>query len=286
MKISEDKQETLNRIVNDLKSINNVTAIVLGGSYSTGMANENSDLDIGIYYHESSPFSIESIKSIADKYNSGDETTVTSFYQWGAWVNGGAWIETKSGEVDFVYRNIEQVKSTIEKSKEGIYINDFEQQPPYGFSSTIYLAETYYCVPLFDPENIIQNLKKEVKQYPEKLKQTITQQSLWSAEFTLWQADKFAKKFDFYNTVGCFSRALKNIIEALLAINELYSIGDKKSMEVLKRAPKLPEKLESRIEVIVNLDKQNIVSKTNELRQLFEETVSFAKDSYHPYFKL
>jgi hypothetical protein len=137
--------------------------------------------------------------------------TVTDFYQWGAWVNGGAWIDTISGEVDFVCRNIEQVKSTIEKSKDGIYETDFEQQPPYGFSSVIYLAETHYCIPLYDPDKVIQELKMEVKDYPPKLKQTIIQQSLWSAEFTLWQADKYAKEFDLYNTVGCFTRALKKL---------------------------------------------------------------------------
>lgn len=38
------KQQTLTNIVND--TIDNVAAIVLGGSHCTGMANENSDLDI------------------------------------------------------------------------------------------------------------------------------------------------------------------------------------------------------------------------------------------------
>ncbi|TGM65861.1 DUF4037 domain-containing protein [Leptospira meyeri] len=286
MKIPENKKETLNKILYDLKSIENISAIVLGGSFSTEMANENSDLDIGIYYYETSPFDIEKIKYVADKHSIDESATVTGFYQWGTWVNGGAWIETISGEVDFVYRNIQQVKSTIEKAKEGIVINDYEQQPPFGFSSPIYLAETYYCIPLYDPHNIIQELKNEVRNYPLKLRQALIQQSLWSVEFTLWQADKFAKKGDLYNTIGCFTRALKNIIDALLAINELYSIGDKKSIEVLKKATKLPEKLEERIDNILSVNKENVILKTNDLRHLFEQTVSLANGEYYPYFKL
>jgi len=286
MRIPEHKEKILNAIVNDLKSIKNIAALVLGGSYCTGMANENSDLDIGIYYHEASPFDIDLIKTIAGKYNTGESPTVTGFYQWGPWVNGGAWIETKSGEVDFVYRNIEQVIATIEKSDNGIFENDYEQQPPYGFSSVIYLAETYYCLPLYDPDGIIQELKLKVNNYPAKLKQTVIQQSLWSAEFTLWQADKFAKKFDLYNTVGCLTRALKNIIEALLAINELYSIGDKKSIEILRRANKVPERLDERIDSILCIDKDNIFVKTNELKQLFDQTVFLTNGTYYPYFKL
>jgi predicted nucleotidyltransferase len=215
MELPELKRKTLDNIVNDLKKIDNVAAVVLGGSHCTGMANENSDLDIGIYYHQDFPFDIEQIKLIGKKYNIDETLTVTDFYQWGGWVNGGAWINTVSGEVDFVYRNIEQVLATIEKAKNGIWENDFEQQPPFGFSSVIYLAETHYCYPLHDPYNVIHELKQETANYPLKLKKTIIQQALWSAEFTLWQADKFAKKQDMYNTAGCLTRAMKNIVETV-----------------------------------------------------------------------
>lgn len=286
MKIPENKKETLDKIVNDLIGTDNIAAIVLGGSYCTGMANENSDLDIGLYYHEDSPFEIKQIKSIARKYSVEETVTVTDFYQWGAWVNGGAWIDTISGRVDFLYRNIEQVKSTIEKSKDGIFETDFEQQPPYGFSSVIYLAETHYCIPLYDPDKVIQELKMEVKDYPPKLKQTIIQQSLWSAEFTLWQADYFAEKFDVYNTVGCFTRALKKIVDALFAINELYPIGDKKAIQILEQTTKRPEKFGEKIESILSTNKSNLVSKVKELRDLFEQTVSLANGTYYPFFIL
>lgn len=286
MKIPENKKKTLDDIVNDLKNISNIRAIVLGGSYSTGMANENSDLDIGIYYHENSPFDIGQIRSIAAKYNIDETPTVTDFYQWGAWVNGGAWINTASGEVDFVYRNIEQVKSTIEKARNGIVENDFEQQPPFGFSSVIYLAETYHCIPLYDPDTVIEELKNEVRNYPPKLKQSIIQQSLWSAEFTLWQADKFANKCDVYNTMGCFTRALKNIMDALFAINERYPISDKNSLQILEHTKKRPDSLSERIESILSTDKRNLILKARELRNLFEQTVLLTNGTYHPYFNL
>jgi Nucleotidyltransferase domain len=284
--IPEAKKKTLDNIVNDLKTVDDIAAIVLGGSHCIGMANEYSDLDIGIYYHETSPFDIEKIKRITKKYSTDDITTVTRFYQWGAWVNGGAWINTASGEVDFIYRNIEQVKSTIEKCRNGIWENDFEQQPPFGFSSVIYLAETRYCCPLYDPDHIIQELKGAVKDYPLKLKQTIIQQSLWSAEFALWQADKFAGKQDMYNSLGCFTRASKNIIDALFALNELYSIGDKSAIQIISQMPKCPAKLNEQIEDILNIKKHNLAGNAKRLRNLFEQAVSLAGEMYCPYFIL
>lgn len=286
MNLSTKKQETLDNIVNDLQSIDNVLAIVLGGSHCTGMANEGSDLDIGIYYHESHPFSIDQINSIAKKYHLGSGLTVTSFYQWGQWVNGGAWLNTVTGEVDFIYRNIKQVESVITNSKKGLWQIDFEQQPPYGFSSTIYLAEVHFCIPLYDPKRTIENLKREVNVYPIQLKKTVVQQALWSTEFTIWQADKFAQKQDIYNTAGCITRALKNIIEALFAINEQYSIGDKYAIRKITLAARVPDKLENQIEEILAIDKNKLGLTTKKLRNLFDEVVVLAEGLYTPYFEL
>src|SRR5450631_2447526 len=58
--------------------------------------------------------------------------------------------------------------------------------PPYGFSSMIYLAETQTCIPLSDLNNLIASLKKDIQYYPVKLKESVIQQSLWSAEFAIW----------------------------------------------------------------------------------------------------
>src|SRR6187431_1842351 len=135
MKLPEEKQSILDRITKDLKNIDNIKAIVLGGSYATGMATDTSDLDIGVYYFKEEPFDINTIKLIAEKYANVDTPTVTGFYEWGPWVNGGAWIKTTNGKVDILYKNIDQITSTIENAKKGVWENHFEQQPPYGFSS-------------------------------------------------------------------------------------------------------------------------------------------------------
>jgi predicted nucleotidyltransferase len=180
-KIPSNKQKLLDNITEELKLIDGVKAIVLGGSYALGSA----DLDIGIYYSEQNPFDIEKIKDVANKLAYNSQPTVTRFYEWGPWVNGGAWINTENGEVDFLYKNIEQIEKTIQNAKNGIWEKNFEQQPPYGFSSIIFLSESQNCLPLYDPDQVVKNLKESVKQYPQKLKQSVIQQSFWSAEFTL-----------------------------------------------------------------------------------------------------
>ena len=54
--VPQQKQLFLQQLVADLRQIPHLMAVVLGGSYANGMHHENSDLDIGLYYHEAKPF--------------------------------------------------------------------------------------------------------------------------------------------------------------------------------------------------------------------------------------
>jgi hypothetical protein len=174
------------------------------------------------------------------RFQSLVSATVTGFYEWGAWVNGGAWIHTPQGKVDFLYRNLDQVRRTIAEAQQGVSQHDYDQQPAYGFYSVIYLAETQICIPLYDPELLIAKLKRDVETYPPRLKQRIIADSLWSAEFTLLHARAFAAQGDVYNTAGCLTRALSNLTQALFALNERYFLRDKKVLEVVAGFPNLP----------------------------------------------
>lgn len=280
-----EKHQVLIDIVADLQQIPNVAAIVLGGSYAAGTASPASDLDIGIYYHESHPFSIEAIRQVAQKH-AISSATVTGFYEWGPWVNGGAWIQTGAGKADFLYRNIAQVQATIAKVKNGEWENHYEQQPPYGFASVMYLAETQICIPLFDPTGLIAQLKLAIQPYPVLLKKNMVQQSLWSAEFTLMHAAYFGGIYDVYNTLGCFTRCIKNLVMALFALNELYPISDKRAIDILEKAAIKPARLRDKIDHILCAGKEALDNRVANLKSLFMETVALSEGAYQPLYQL
>ncbi len=286
VKLPEEKEYLLRNITAGLQRIDGIKAIVLGGSYATGLATDHSDLDIGIYYSDLLPFDLTAIKWLAEAFSANDKPTVTGFYEWGPWVNGGAWIKTLNGKADLLYKNIEQISATIEKAQNGIWEEHFEQQPPYGFSSIIFLAETRSCIPLYDPEGIIEQLKQAVRQYPQKLKQAVIQQSLWSAEFTIWQAAGFAFKADVYNTLGCLTRAVKNIVTALFSINEYYPIGDKNALAILEALQQRPADLTEKIDKILCPGQHKLPESVLLLKILFQETAELAQGFYKPVYKL
>jgi hypothetical protein len=239
--LPDPKRVMLEQLVQQLHAVPGMAAIVLGGSYASGTQHEASDLDIGLYYHQDAPFSIAALRQIAASVSVDSAPTVTGFYEWGPWVNGGAWIHTAHGKVDFLYRNLDQVRRTIAEAQQGIVHHDYDQQPAYGFYSVIYLAEIQICIPLDDPEGLIAQLKQQVATYPPKLKQKVIADSLWSAEFTLVHARAFAAQGDVYNTVGCLTRVAANLTQALFALNERYFIRDKRVMETLATFARLPE---------------------------------------------
>jgi hypothetical protein len=139
-----EKLPTLLSSVEALQNVSNVVAIVLGGSYACGLARPDSDIDIGLYYRESSPFSVEEVRAVAERIcRGGPAPIVTGTYEWGPWVNGGAWLQTPAGRIDFLYKNLDQVQTVIDEGLRGIWRHDYDQQPPYGFRSIVYLGETW-----------------------------------------------------------------------------------------------------------------------------------------------
>lgn len=239
--LSAPKRLLLQQLTDELRRVEGIAAIVLGGSYASGTQQETSDLDVGLYYAQERPFSIAAIRAIADSVSAESPATVTGFYDWGRWVNGGAWIHAAQGKVDFLYRNLDQVRQTIVDAQQGIVHHDYDQQPTYGFYSVIYLAEIQICIPLYDPDGLIPQLKGQVATYPPQLKQRVIADSLWSAEFTLLHARAFAAQGDIYNTVGCLTRVVSNLTQVLFAVNETYFGRDKQVMETLAAFPRLPQ---------------------------------------------
>lgn len=285
--IPEPKRSLLEELIGELSSIAGMAALVLGGSYASGTQHTTSDLDVGLYYHEASPFALADIRRIAAAFAADGAPTVTGFYEWGAWVNGGAWIQTRAGKVDFLYRNVEHVERTIAEAQQGIAHHDYDQQPTHGFYSVIYLAETQFCIPLYDPNMLIAKLKRQVEMYPPKLREKIIADSLWAAEFTLLHARAFAAQGDVYNTVGCLTRAVANLTQALYAVNERYFSRDKQVMATLSAFPHLPPGYIQQVNHILACPGSTAQALTNSVQELehsWRAVVSLPGVEYRPKF--
>ena len=167
--LSAGQRELVSSLVERLGTIPGVLAVVLGGSYARGRAQPGSDIDLGLFYSEAAPFSIESVRELAEAVNDTPQPVVSNFYEWVPWVNGGAWMMIGGQRVDLLYRSVEHVERVIADTEAGRYEVHYLQQPPFGFFSATYLGEVAVCVPLFDPTDRLTALKRGVASYPEAI---------------------------------------------------------------------------------------------------------------------
>lgn len=272
----------LGQVVQDLSALPGVVAVVLGGSYAAGAQTPESDLDVGLYYRAEDPFRVRAVREVAERI-AVEPPTVTGYYAWGPWVNGGAWIQTAAGKVDFLYRNLDQVEQTIDEALAGIVRHDFSQQPTFGFYSSMYLAETQICRPLYDPQKVIAHLKARVAAYPPLLKQKTVADGLWSVEFTLRHAETFARRGDVYNTVGCLTRCAANLVQALFALNETYYLTDKRALPTLAAFALQPANCGERLNAVLGqpgCDARSLSRSVETLKDLWRETCALSTDYY------
>jgi len=265
-----DHSEFIRGIVDKLKPVQGIKAIVLGGSWAAGTQGPGSDIDLGLYYSAGHPLDTQQVNSIASELNDLPDPVVTDLGGWGLWVNGGAWLTISGQRVDFLYRNIDFVSSIIDDCNRGKIQSDYWQQPAYGFHSYMYCAETNICKILYDPGGIIQALKAKVVQYPQPLKDKIIKHFTWLAQFTLDVAKKSVRQGGVYFVAGSLTRIISCLVQVLYALNETYFISDKRMYRDVEQFALKPQNFAKRV--------NRILGDAGREREELEESLRMAEE--------
>ena len=286
MKQLSPKQRTLiSSVTERLGAIAGVKGVVLGGSHARGRAQPTSDIDLGILYSDAAPFSTRSIRELAEDLNDTAGPVVTDFYQWGPWVNGGAWLTIGQQRVDLLYRSLEHLDRVIVEANAGRYELHYLQQPPFGFFSGTYLGEVDVCIPLFDPEGCVYELKRRVAVYPDAMRRAVVQDFLFMAEFTLTAfAPKVAARSDVYGTAACLTRSVNELVMVLFALNRKYPINDKTALIEVTEFDCAPRDFASRVQnTLAHLGSsaRELGAAVEGIAQLFRECIPLADGLYH-----
>jgi len=288
--LSPQQRELVSSVTAQLGAIHGIKAVVLGGSHARGRARAGSDIDLYILYSEADPFSIQSIRELAEALNDRPGPVVTDFYGWGPWVNGGAWLTISGQRVDFVYRSLEHFERVIAGAEAGRYELDDSHQLPFGFFSVAYLGEIAVCVPLFDPESRLEGLKRRVADYPEALRQAVVRDFLWQAELGLSVfAPKFAGRSGAYGTAACLARAVNQLLLVLFALNRKYMMDDKTALVEAAEFERAPREFGPRVQQMfghLGDSPEKLAEAVESVAQLFRETVELTDGLYQPRFML
>ena len=109
----------IQRAVDALRACPFIAGIVLGGSRATGMATENSDVDIGVYYRHGQ-LNAEMLSRLAQELDDQHrENLVCGEGGWGPWVNCGGWLVMDGVHVDLILRDMDRVQEVVERTDRG-----------------------------------------------------------------------------------------------------------------------------------------------------------------------
>ena len=241
-------------IVNQVKNVSGVKAVVLGGSRARGTHHSTSDIDLGIYYDSSQALDLSELAAVAANLDDDHRIDLmTPIGGWGPWINGGGWLRIQSIPVDFLYRDLDQLNRVIDSCLGGQVEIFYQPGHPHGFVPSIYLGEIAICQPLWDPEGIIETLKDRVFPYPNTLQKAVIQKFAWEIDFSIEIAKKSIAGSDAaYAAGGCF-RSVMCMLQVMFAINKEYWLNEKGAVALANNFEKKPANFQSRVEGVFTL---------------------------------
>ncbi|HYG63367.1 MAG TPA: nucleotidyltransferase domain-containing protein [Thermoanaerobaculia bacterium] len=242
-------QPLLTDLVERVKRVQGVRAIVLGGSRARGTHTPKSDIDLGIYYHPDQPLDLQALDQASaeldDRHQPG---LLTPIGGWGPWINGGGWLTVQGQPVDFLYRDLGKVSACIEACCAGEVEMVYQPGHPHGFSSSIYMAEVAACQILWEADGQLSALKERTDPYPEPLKLALIQKFGWEMGFSLMIARKAIERGDVAYVAGCCFRCVGCLLQVVFALNGQYWMNEKGAVALADTFLVRPAMLRGRIE--------------------------------------
>jgi hypothetical protein len=246
--MSEPNDEVLiGRLVRAFGGVPGVRAIVLGGSRARGEATAKSDYDIGLYYDADQPIDTGRLAKAAMLLPGAASSSVTAIGEWGAWINGGAWLTVGGKRVDLLYREIDKVRAVIEACRAGRIERVYQPGHPHAFVSSIYMGEVALARVLWDPDEVFGALKRLCEPYPPALGEALIRTFLWEAKFAIENALHGRGRDDPAYIAGCGFRSVACLCQSLFALNGVYLLNEKGAALAVERLARRPADFAARV---------------------------------------
>ncbi len=240
------------RVAGAVAAVPGVRAVVLGGSWVTGTADTDSDVDLGLLYDPRQPFSVRALHAVVARLDDrGAAAEVTRFGEWGPFIDGGAWLTVEGRRVDLLYRDLERMRRVVAECVAGRASTHYQPGHPHGFRTDIHLAELAVAGVLHDPDGLVAELRAPLDPYPPALRAENVRSNLWEAGFTLDVARGSVRRGDVHHVVGCLYRASTCLALALLAHARVWCANEKGALRLAGATAAAPGGFAGRVEAVL-----------------------------------
>ncbi len=246
-----DAEEIIAEVAGRLRTVPGIVAVVLGGSRAVGTHRVTSDIDIGIYYRDTTAFDLLTLAAVAaDLDDTHRSDLVTPIGGWGPWVNGGGWLTIQEKAVDLIYRDLTRVTHWTNEAIVGRFEAHYQWGHPHGFLTTAYSGEIAHCRVLWERDDTISHVKTTLAAYPPALRAAIIRYCGGEARFMAMVARHGVPRGDRSYTTGCVFRAIASLMQVLVAANERWLLNEKGAVAFAATLPMTVEHLSERVDEI------------------------------------
>ncbi len=236
-----------------LSSLPYIEGIVLGGSRARGTHTEDSDIDIGIYYHSES-FDLDTINQLAAELDDEHRSNlIAPPGAWGNWINGGGWLIIQGHHVDLILRDIKRVEHVMKDTNQGIVTANYQTGHPHGYISAMYRGELGISKILYTKSDSFCELKKQAETYPSALQKGLAEFFMFEAGFSLMFAKDNIDKDDLSYVCGHCFRSISCLNQVLFAVNREYCINEKKAVRMIEDFKIKPSNYKERVDKVISL---------------------------------
>lgn len=234
--------DNLNSIISAFENLRQIDAVVLGGSRSTGLNDENSDYDIYVYLN-------------SELDNETKSKTVMPFCST-AEIGNHYWeledncIMKNGVGLDIIYRNIDSFSNYLKLV--------IDEGKPFNGYTTCFWHNIKNSKVLFDKTGEFSEMQKKYDiPYPEKLRKNIIEnnRNLLSGKLPSYdmQIKKVQQRGDLVSVNHRITAFLESYFDIIFALNRLSHPGEKRIVSLCKNTCKiLPEKFEENINALLS----------------------------------
>lgn len=232
--------------------IENVEAIVIGGSLARGFYDDYSDIEMYVYYRGRMPDE-NKIRDILNELNSSLTRSQKIFWFHKAWGHH-TFFKVDEIKIELGYRNIEEINNRID-----LFLNKFTL-PQHGIHDTPfghYESGVANCILesiiLHEKGDWIRKIRRKLKKYPYDLRNSTIKYYFRDANvITKVKINQAVKRNDTLNFNACLARVIRSLNICIFALNKKYYPGDKWNSNYIHKFSLIPNNYMENIEAILN----------------------------------
>ncbi|MEP7173637.1 MAG: nucleotidyltransferase domain-containing protein [Aestuariivirga sp.] len=266
---SPNHEAIISQLVKKISNIPHVQGIILGGSRGLNFATDASDYDLVIFYEDEFPITNESVFDVLKSFGNDVKPTPCGLRLTG---------KSHGLKFEIFYRSLTKVRAAVLDAQRGLIFLIANNHIPQGSLNLSLISFLVNFPILWDKDAALARVVSNAVPMPSKLRQALLEFALHGA-FAAGKNAAGVRRPEMHKTYLLSHCVLFiwHLEIAIFAINHMYPVMSKQSMELLEALTAKPENWRKKVHKMLNscmID--DLKLPLDLMRQLLEEVAGLA----------